>query len=187
MFSVGGRMALMFIQFATAKTYGIISVVKRKERVQTARQFGADEVVQILPGPTSSQSDTIAAIRKLTQNLGADVVIEAVGRPEAWQWSVDMVRKGGTVQFFGGCAAGTTVELDTNRIHYSALRMLATFHHTPQAIREAFALISENKVRPTDYITARAPLTELQQVFRHMMERTGDGKSDIKTAILPGG
>jgi len=64
--------------------------------------------------------------------------------------------------------------------------MLATFHHTPQAIREAFALIGENKVRPTDYITGRAPLTELQQVFRHMMERTSDGKSDIKTAIVPG-
>ncbi|HTD24261.1 MAG TPA: zinc-binding dehydrogenase [Terriglobales bacterium] len=181
----GGPIGLMFIQVAKAKNCRVISVVKRDEQVQIASQFGADEVVQILPDPTSSQSDTIAAIRKLTQNLGADVVIEAVGRPEAWQWSVDMVRKGGTVQFFGGCAAGTRVELDTNRIHYSALRMLATFHHTPQAIREAFALICENRVRPADYITARAPLTELPQVFRHMMERTNGNQGDIKTAILP--
>ncbi len=183
----GGPIGLMFIQMAKAKGCRVISVVKRDEQVATARQFGANDVVQIAPEQAAQQPATIAAIHKLTQNLGADVVIEAVGRPEAWQWSLDMVRKGGTVQFFGGCAAGTKVELDTNRIHYSALRMLATFHHTPQAIREAFALISENKVRPTDYITARAPLTELQQVFRHMMERTGDGKSDIKTAILPGG
>ncbi len=178
----GGPIGLMFIQVAKAKNCRVISVVKRDEQVQIARRFGADEVVQISPEPSASQSEIIATVHKLTENRGADVVIEAVGRPEAWQWSMDMVRKGGTVQFFGGCAAGTKVELDTNRIHYSALRMLATFHHTPKAIREAFALICENRVRPTDYITARAPLTELPQVFRHMMDRTGD----IKTAILPG-
>jgi len=157
----GGPIGLMFIQVAKAKHCRLISVVKRDEQAQIARQFGADDVVQILPDPTSSQADIIAAVGKLTQNHGADVVIEAVGRPEAWQWSMEMVRKGGTVQFFGGCAAGTKVELDTNRIHYSALRMLATFHHTPKAVREAFALISENKVRPMDYITAHAPLREL--------------------------
>jgi L-iditol 2-dehydrogenase len=178
----GGPIGLMFIQVAKAKNCRVISVVKRDEQVQIAQRFGADEVIQIPPDPSASQSDTIAAVHTLTENRGADVVIEAVGRPEAWQWSLDIVRKGGAVQFFGGCAAGTKVELDTNRIHYSALRMLATFHHTPKAIREAFALICENRVRPMDYITARAPLTELQQVFRHMMDRTGD----IKTAILPG-
>ncbi|HTC92350.1 MAG TPA: alcohol dehydrogenase catalytic domain-containing protein [Terriglobales bacterium] len=178
----GGPIGLMFIQVAKAKNCRVISVVKRDEQIQIASRFGADEVIQIPPDPSVSQSDTIAAVHTLTENRGADVVIEAVGRPEAWQWSLDIVRKGGAVQFFGGCAAGTKVELDTNRIHYSALRMLATFHHTPKAIREAFTLICENRVRPTDYITARAPLTELQQVFRHMMDRTGD----IKTAILPG-
>src|SRR5713226_1061710 len=59
----GGPIGLMFIQVAKAKNCRVISVVKRDEQVQIARQFGADEVVQILPGPTSSQSDTIAAIR----------------------------------------------------------------------------------------------------------------------------
>src|SRR5262249_8327997 len=160
---------LMFIQVAKAKGCRVISLVKRDEQVQIARQFGADDVVQIVAEGDGPQQTAIAAVHKLTLNRGADVVIEAVGRPEAWQWALDMVRKGGTVQFFGGCASGTKVELDTNRIHYSALRMLATFHHTPRAIREAFALISEKRVRPTDYITGRAPLAELPQVFRHMM------------------
>lgn len=176
----GGPIGLMFIQVAKAKQCRIISVVKRDEQVAIARQFGADEVVQI-PSEQDAPQHTVAAVRKLTEGRGADVVVEAVGRPEAWQWSVDMLRKGGTAQFFGGCATGTKVELDTNRIHYSALRMLATFHHTPRVVREAFSLICENRVRPTDYITGRAPLAELQQVFRQMMDRTGD----IKTAILP--
>ena len=113
---------------------------------------------------------------------GADVVIEAVGRPEAWEWSIDMVRKGGMVNFFGGCAHGTTVNLDTNRLHYSEITLKATFHHTPETVRKAFALIAEKKIRSADYITGEAPLSHLQQVLRHMMNRNGD----IKTAIIPG-
>ena len=113
---------------------------------------------------------------------GGDVVIEAVGRPEAWEWAIDMVRKGGTVNFFGGCANGTKAQLDTARLHYSEITLKATFHHTPEMVRKAFALIAEKKIRSTDYITGEAPLSRLQHVLRHMLNRNGD----IKTAIIPG-
>ncbi|HUR37225.1 MAG TPA: zinc-binding dehydrogenase, partial [Terriglobales bacterium] len=136
------------------------------------------EVVQI-----STIDDPIRAVRALSPDYrGADVVIEAVGRPQGWQWAVDMVRKGGTVNFFGGCATGTKVELDTNLLHYSEITLKATFHHTPETVRKAFKLITEKKIKSTDYITGEAPLSRLQQVLRHMMNRSGD----IKTAIIPG-
>ena len=105
--------------------------------------------------------------------------VEAVGRTEAWEWAVEMVRKGGTVNFFGGCAGGTKVQLDTNRLHYSEITLKATFHHTPETVRRAFGLITAKKIRPTDYITGEAPLSRLQQVLRHMLNRGGD----IKTAV----
>jgi L-iditol 2-dehydrogenase len=117
-----------------------------------------------------------------TGRRGSDVVIEAVGRSEAWEWAIDMVRKGGTVNFFGGCASGTKVQLDTNRLHYSEITLKATFHHTPETVRRAFGLISEKKIRSNDYITGEAPLSRLTQVLRHMLNRNGD----IKTAIIPG-
>jgi L-iditol 2-dehydrogenase len=110
------------------------------------------------------------------------VVVEAVGRPEAWEWATDIVRKGGTVNFFGGCASGTKVQLDTNRLHYSEITLKATFHHTPESVRKAFGLISERKIRATDYITGEEPLSRLHYVLRHMLNRNGD----IKTAIIPG-
>ena len=96
--------------------------------------------------------------------------------------AIDMVRKGGTVNFFGGCASGTKVQLDTNRLHYSEVTLKATFHHTPETVRKAFALIAEKKIRSNDYITGEAPLSRLQQVLHHMLNRNGD----IKTAIIPG-
>ena len=99
------------------------------------------------------------------EKRGSDVVIEAVGRPDAWEWAIDMVRKGGTVNFFGGCASGTKVQLDTNRLHYSEVTLKATFHHTPETVRRAFALIAEKKIRSTDYITGEAPLSRLAAGF----------------------
>jgi L-iditol 2-dehydrogenase len=174
----GGPIGLMFVQVAKAVGCNVISVVKRDGQVQAAKHMGAHEVVQI-----TKEKDPVEAVRRLSpEKRGSDVVIEAVGRPEAWELAIDMVRKGGTVNFFGGCAAGTKVQLDTNRLHYSEVTLKATFHHTPETVRRAFALISEKKIRSTDYITGEAPLSQLRQVFHHMLNRNGD----IKTAIIPG-
>jgi L-iditol 2-dehydrogenase len=174
----GGPIGLMFLQVAKAIGCNPIAVVKRDEQVAAAKKFGAEQVVQI-----NDRIDTVEAVRALTPGgRGVDVVIEAVGRPQAWQWAIDMARKGGTVNLFGGCPSGTKVEIDTNRLHYSEITLKATFHHTPDTVRRAFKLIAEKKVQPTDYITGEAPLSKLQDILRHMLNRTGD----IKTAIIPG-
>ena len=174
----GGPIGLMFVQVAKLTGCNVIAVVKRDSQVAAALRFGADDVVQV-----TSVADPVEAVRALSpERRGADVVVEAVGRPQAWEWAVDMVRKGGTVNFFGGCASGTKVQLDTNRLHYSEINLKATFHHTPESVRKAFALIAEKKIRSTDYVTGEAPLSRLQQVLRHMLNRNGD----IKTAIIPG-
>jgi L-iditol 2-dehydrogenase len=174
----GGPIGLMFVQVAKAVGCNVISVVKRDSQVAAAKRMGAHEVVQI-----TKVKDPVEAVRTLSpEKRGSDVAIEAVGRPQAWEWAIDMVRKGGTVNFFGGCASGTKVQLDTNRLHYSEVTLKATFHHTPETVRRAFALITEKKIRSTDYITGEAPLSRLQQVLSHMLNRSGD----IKTAIIPG-
>ncbi len=174
----GGPIGLMFTQVAKLTGCNVVSVVKRDSQVAAAKRLGADEVVQI-----TQVHDPVDAVRALCdERRGADVVVEAVGRPEAWEQAIEMVRRGGTVNLFGGCAAGTRVQLDTNRLHYSEVTLKATFHHTPESVRKAFALICEKKIRSADYITGEAPLSRLQQVLRHMMNRNGD----IKTAIIPG-
>ena len=172
-----GPLGLMLVQVAKLTGCKVISVVKRDEQAAAAKRFGADDVIQI--GKTK---DPVEAVISATEGRGADTMIEAVGRPQAWQWAVDMVRRGGTVNFFGGCAAGTKVELDTNRMHYSEITLKATFHHTPQTVRKAFALILEKKVKSTDYVTGEAPLSKLKQVLQQMLDRG----HQIKTAIIPG-
>src|SRR5260370_10451625 len=133
-----GPLRLMLVRVAKLNGGKVIAVVKRDEQVAAAKHLGADDVVQI--DKVESPVDTVIG---LTEGRGSDIVIEAVGRPQAWQWAGDMVRLGGVVNFFGGCASGTKVELDTNRLHYFELNLQATFHHTPQTVRRAFALNAE--------------------------------------------
>jgi len=173
-----GPVGLMMMQVARASGCNVIAVAKHDEQVKAAERMGAQSVVQI-----TRVKDAVEAVRALTpQQRGADIVIEAVGRPQGWQWAVDMVRKGGAVNFFGGCATGTKVELATDRLHYSEITLKATFHHTPDTVRKAFQLIKEKKIRSADYVTGEAPLSRLQQVLQAMLKRTGE----IKTAIIPG-
>ncbi len=171
-----GPIGLMFMQVARAYGLRVIAVVKRDEQVGAAKHFGANEVVQI-----SKVDDPIAAVKELTEGRGADIAIECIAQPLGWQWAVEMVRKGGSVNFFGGCASGTKVELDTNRIHYSELSLNATFHHTPSAARKAFGLLRDGQVVSGDFITGTAALSELESVLRRMMDRSGE----IKTVIQP--
>ncbi len=103
--------------------------------------------------------------------------------PEAWQEAVELVRKGGTVNFFGGCAKNTHVTLDTNRIHYSDITLRATFHHTPAICRKALALIAGGRFQAGAFITGHAHLYELNRVFEKLMNRSTE--SEIKTAIVP--
>ena len=128
-----------------------------------------------------------SAARALTPNgRGADAVIEAVATPATWEWAVDIVRKGGVVNFFGGPPSGTKVLLDTNRLHYGDITLKASFHHTPATCRTAFELITSGRFHCAEAITGRVPLESVPEVFAKMMTRTG-GSREIKTAVFPEG
>ena len=172
-----GPIGLMFMHVAQLSGMKVIAVVKRDEQVASATTFGASHVVQ-----TGAVADAVAAVRGLTADQrGVDVAIEAVATPLTWQWAVDMVRRGGTVNFFGGCAAGTKVEIDTDRLHYNDITLKASFHHTPAACRKAFDLLASGRFKCSEYITGRAQLSDLETVLRRLSDRS----NDIKTAIIP--
>ena len=173
----GGPLGLMMVHVAALAGCEVIAVVKHDGQVIAARALGATHVVQ-----ATTIRKAIRDTRALTPNdRGVDIAIEAVGLPDAWEEAVEMVRKGGTVNFFGGCAVGTRVNLDTNRIHYSDITLRATFHHTPAICREALNLIAGGRFQASAFITGHAHLYELNRVFEKLMSRN----SEIKTAIVP--
>ncbi len=176
-----GPIGLMFIHLAHKMGAEVIAVVKRAAQAETAKKFGARHAVESI-----TPAETIAAVRAFTSHeRGADAVIEAVATPQTWQWAVEMVRKGGAVNFFGGCAAGTTVELDTNRLHYNNLTLHASFHHRPSVCRRALEWIASGELDCAGFLTAGKPLTEIVSVFSGMMNRSGNAAANIKTVMVP--
>lgn len=177
-----GPIGLFFIHVAALMGCDVLAVVKREDQAQTARELGAKQTHILKDGEA-----TVAAVRALTPcGRGADIVIEAVAQPLTWEWAVDMVRKGGVVNFFGGPPSGTKVALDTNRLHYGDITLKASFHHTPSTCRTAFELITSGRLDSARFITAYAGLDDVPKVFASMMVRSDKpGRPDIKTAIIP--
>jgi L-iditol 2-dehydrogenase len=172
-----GPIGLQFIRVLSSRGIRVIAVGKRSSQVKAAERLGAAATCDI-----SATADVVAAVRDLTyRRLGADSVIEAVGSPSTWQWALQMVRCGGTVNLFGGCPRGTKVEFETSAIHYSEITIKSSFHHTPRFIREALDLIAGGRVGAKDFVTGEVPLTELPQVFEHMKNRNGQ----LKVAVMP--
>ncbi len=75
----------------------------------------------------------------------ADLVIEAVGRPESWELAVQMANPGGTVSLFGGCTRGTTFTVPTARVHYEEVTLLGTYHHAPRYIAQALEILARGE------------------------------------------
>jgi L-iditol 2-dehydrogenase len=167
-----GPIGLMFA--ALARHEGCrATLAGRGPRLQIARKWKAENVIDV-----GATGDFVAAVGKET-GAAFDVVIEAVGRPEAWQAATRLVRKGGKVNFFGGCPAGTTVALDTNLLHYSNLTLYSSFHHTPRTIRRALDLIETGVVRAADFVDGEALLDDLPGLFQSMAA----GNRAVKTLI----
>jgi L-iditol 2-dehydrogenase len=177
-----GPIGLLFIHAAAIEGLRVIAVVKRADQVAAAKLFGAEQVVRI-----ADVADPVAAARALTpEGRGADLVFEAVATPEAWEWAVEMARKGGVVNLFGGPPAGTKVKLDTNLIHYSDLTLKASFHHTPGTVRRAFAMIQSGRFNADAFLTGTATLDDVPQLFERMLTRPAEGAApEIKTVVYP--
>lgn len=172
-----GPIGLMFVRLCKRAGARVLAAGRRQERLALAARLGADEVFDIGETP-----DLISTLRARTEEArGADIVIEAVGTPDAWETAIALARKAGTVSLFGGCPAGTTISLDTQRLHYDELTLQGTFHHTPQTVRAALELIASGGVPAREFIQQRATLVELPHVLTSLM----NGNSAVKIAILP--
>jgi L-iditol 2-dehydrogenase len=171
-----GPIGLMFVRLAKAYGARVIAIGRRKTQLDRAAHMGADEL--LISGETDQ---TVKQVRDLTSGRGADIAIEAVGQPEAWETAVKLLRRGGTVNFFGGCPNDSRIGLDTSLMHYSEITCKASFHHTPAHIRKALEFVSRGVITARDFVNREEPLTNLLEVMRHLMSHNGH----MKTAIIP--
>lgn len=157
-----GPLGLLLGLLSQALGARVILVGKAGSRWTLAARLGFAAYVDVTRTP-----DPVGAIRAAAGG-GVRCAIDATGRPEVWEQAVAAADKGGTVVFFGGCAPGTSIRLDTQRIHYEELRLLGVFHHTPDLIRRAVALLAGGALDPTPLVTHEMGLREVPEALALM-------------------
>jgi L-iditol 2-dehydrogenase len=157
---VYGSGALAFLWAAVASRAGLEVLVagRRPERAALAARFGAR---------------FLDLNRGETDGLAADAAVDCTGSGEVWQRLPDLVRAGGRVVLFGGCAPGTAVSFDAARLHYAEITLMGAFHYTPEEARMALDALASGRVDPRPLISERGGLEALPR-FLDAQQR-GDG------------
>ncbi|MCB5180851.1 zinc-dependent alcohol dehydrogenase family protein [Streptomyces antimicrobicus] len=142
----------------TARLYSplrIIAVDMAASRLSAAREFGADATVSALEQPEQLVED-------LTDGLGADVVVEAVGVPEAFEMCTRMVRPGGRVANIGVHGKPATLHLEDLWIKDVTLTTgLVDTYSTPLLLR----MTAAGRLPGAAMVTHRFELDQMEEAY----------------------
>ena len=150
-----GPLGCLLAMVAASRKARVIMVGKAGVSLERVREL------QLGPCLDATAGDVEVALRAATDGRGVDVAVDATGRPEVWEQAVAVTARGGCVLFFGGCAPGTSIQLDTRRVHYEELTLVGAFHHTPALIRRAVELVESGSVNPERLLTHRMTLEDV--------------------------
>ena len=162
---------------ATAKLLSpsrIIAIDKASARLEAAKQFGADLAL-------APDDGCVGQVMAATDGLGADVVIEAVGRPESFELCTRLVRPGGHVANIGVHGAPATLHLESLWIKDVTITTgLVDTSSTPTLLR----MIANGRFDTGAFITHRFGLDEMQDAY-DVFSRPADTGA-LKVALLRG-
>ncbi|MDM7854825.1 zinc-dependent alcohol dehydrogenase family protein [Cellulomonas alba] len=149
----------------------VIAMSRHASRQALAREFGATDIV------TTRGDEGVAEVKDLTDGLGADSVIEAVGTQQSVMQAIAATRAGGHVGMVG-VAHGVAIPGD--RLFYSFVHL----HGGPAPVRrflpELIGLIEQRAIDPGRVFDLTLPLSEVAEGYRAMDERRA-----IKTLLVP--
>ncbi len=143
----------------TAGLYGasrIIAIDLDDNRLEQARGFGATDAVN--SGGSSSKDEVFA----MTDGLGVDVAIEAVGIPPTFQMCTELVRPGGTVANVG--VHGTSVELKLHELWIKDIAIttgLVSTTTTPMLLK----LVQQRKLDAERFATHRFSFDQMLEAY----------------------
>ena len=134
----------------------VIVVDVAAARLDAAKEFGADVTVN------SRDEDALATVMELTDGLGVDVAIEAVGIPETFELCTRLVRPGGRVANVG--VHGTSVPLHLEDLWIKDVTIttgLVDTFSTPTLLR----LVAARQIDPSPFVTHRFDLDGFPEAY----------------------
>jgi alcohol dehydrogenase len=142
----------------------IVAIDVAAGRLDAAKQFGADIVIN------SRDTDPVPAVMELTDGLGADVTIEAVGIPETFELCTQLVRPGGHVANVGVHGKPATLHLEDLWIKNVTITTgLVDTYSTPTLLR----LVAARQIESARFVTHRFGLDEFLDAY-DVFSRAGE-------------
>lgn len=139
-----GALAFLWASVASRRGLDVVIAGRRPERAALAERFGARFVDLTRDRPEAP-----------------DVGVDCTGDAAVWESLAEVVRPGGQVLLFGGCAPGARVRFDAARLHYAELELSGSFHYTPADAAAALAALASGEVDPRALVAARGGLEDL--------------------------
>jgi len=115
-----GGVGLAAIQMAKRAGARVIATASSDERLERLRDFGLDD------GINYREKDFVAEVRSLTNNKGADVILDSVGG-ENLQKSLSALAYRGRCVTFGNAGRGEVTKLDTSTLGSSNQSLIGYF------------------------------------------------------------
>jgi alcohol dehydrogenase len=134
----------------------IVAIDLAAPRLEAAKRFGADVVV----GPGE---DPITMIAELTDGLGADTAIEAVGVPETFDLCTKLIRPGGHLANIGVHGKPVTLHLEDLWIRDVTITTgLVDTYSTPTLLK----MLAAGRLDTARFVTHRFDLHDMAQAYQ---------------------
>jgi len=160
-----GIMHLMLARLKGARRVLVSDLVS--SRLTLAIEAGADRVIN----PT--EEDLAAVIAEESDGDGADVIVIAAPAHRAQEESLQLAAVGGRINFFGGLPKDrSTIQFDSNLVHYKELFVTGTTACSTDDCRQAAAIVNAGRVDLTPLVSARFPLPQAVEAFEAAENRT---------------
>jgi L-iditol 2-dehydrogenase len=169
-----GPIGLLHVKLARlAGAHKILISEPSEARRKSALAAGADVVVD----PTSE--DLQAQVLAMTDGLGADKVIVAIGVPKLANDALALARYRGSVSLFAGFSAGEMATLDVNAIHYHELTVKGSFGLTRLHFKRSLNAVASGQIELESMLTHRFELPDIVQALA-----TAEQGAAIKVAVI---
>ncbi|PLX86198.1 MAG: zinc-binding alcohol dehydrogenase [Desulfuromonas sp.] len=150
-----GPMGLIHLKWCKSVGARVIMADLLDRRLEVAKQMGADLCIN------SSTANLKDELKKATGGNGAEVVITSLGIPAVIEESLGLVRKGGTINIFGGPPAGQPITIDPRWLHYEEIVLTGSFAATPDDFRKTVEMIASGEIEVEDLISDRFSLDSM--------------------------
>lgn len=158
---------LGILHAAMAKARGAAPVIitgDSKNRLQLARKMNvADYYIDI-----TEVDDVVAEVKRITGGVGADYVIEAIGRPETYEQAFKMVRRGGVVEAFGVVGQGKTASFEPYEFVLGEKKVRGSCAGIGNDWAEVINLLRYKRIDPKPMFSQVVPLEDLEDAIHEL-------------------